>query len=121
MSICEDTTLDRILRPSTTTAAAVSSHDDSIPSIRASLFASVFMALKVHASTRRTWGRQRRRTNEKGRTELALPFRTSIFEDDSRILEVDANPNLHRARIRSFRRKRAECGRILTRDVERRI
>ena len=34
MSICDATTLDRISRPSTTTAAAVSSHDDSIPRIR---------------------------------------------------------------------------------------
>jgi hypothetical protein len=33
MSICEATTLDKIVRPSTTTAAAVSSHDDSIPKI----------------------------------------------------------------------------------------
>src|SRR5260221_14254643 len=34
MSICDATTLDRISRPSATTAAAVSSHDDSIPRIR---------------------------------------------------------------------------------------
>src|SRR6266478_5358608 len=33
MSICDATTLDKIVRPSTTTAAAVSSHDDSIPRI----------------------------------------------------------------------------------------
>src|SRR5882724_3391411 len=33
MSICDATTLDKILRPSSTTAAAVSSHDDSIPKI----------------------------------------------------------------------------------------
>jgi hypothetical protein len=33
MSICEATTLDRISRPSATTAAAVSSQEDSIPSI----------------------------------------------------------------------------------------
>ena len=39
MSICEATTLDRIFRPSTTTAAAVSSHDDSIPSIFTPSFA----------------------------------------------------------------------------------
>src|SRR5258708_4311175 len=34
MSICEATTLDRISRPSATTAAAVSSQEDSIPRIR---------------------------------------------------------------------------------------
>src|SRR3972149_1011495 len=34
MSICEATTLDRISLPSATTAAAVSSHDDSIPRMR---------------------------------------------------------------------------------------
>src|SRR5712692_6511119 len=34
MSICEATTLDKISRPSATTAAAVSSHEDSIPRIR---------------------------------------------------------------------------------------
>src|SRR6267378_7783065 len=34
MSICEATTLDKISRPSATTAAAVSSHEDSIPRMR---------------------------------------------------------------------------------------
>src|SRR2546421_11200106 len=34
MSICDATTLDRISRPSATTAAAVSSHEDSIPKMR---------------------------------------------------------------------------------------
>src|SRR5258708_2824887 len=34
MSICEAPTLDRISRPSATTAAAVSSQEDSIPRIR---------------------------------------------------------------------------------------
>jgi len=32
--ICEATTLDKISRPSATTAAAVSSHEDSIPRMR---------------------------------------------------------------------------------------
>jgi hypothetical protein len=34
MSICEATTLERILHPSATTAAAVSSQDDSMPRMR---------------------------------------------------------------------------------------
>src|SRR5690349_16102857 len=34
MSICDATTLDKISRPSATTAAAVSSHEDSIPKMR---------------------------------------------------------------------------------------
>src|ERR1700746_1834097 len=34
MSICEATTLDKISRPSATTAAAVSSQEDSIPRMR---------------------------------------------------------------------------------------
>ena len=34
VAICEETTDDKIRDPSSTTAAAVSSHDDSIPRIR---------------------------------------------------------------------------------------
>src|SRR5579872_4128125 len=38
MSSWEETTLDKISRPSTTTAAAVSSHEDSIPRMRVGMF-----------------------------------------------------------------------------------
>src|SRR5579862_3844584 len=41
MSSCEETTLDRILQPSTTTAAAVSSHEDSIPRMRVGMALSL--------------------------------------------------------------------------------
>src|SRR2546423_7466038 len=43
MSIWEWTTFDRIVRPSSTTAAEVSSHDDSIPRI----FSLVLRGLRV--------------------------------------------------------------------------
>src|ERR1700721_2229672 len=38
MSSCEETTLDKISRPSTTIEAAVSSHEDSIPRMRVGMF-----------------------------------------------------------------------------------
>src|SRR5260370_28105300 len=45
MAICEATTLDKISRPSATTAAAVSSHEDSIPRMRV-LIESPFRSLQ---------------------------------------------------------------------------
>src|SRR5579863_10648265 len=52
MSSCEETTLDRISRPSTTTAAAVSSHEDSIPKMRVGMFRfSVFRSNKYVITT----------------------------------------------------------------------
>jgi hypothetical protein len=57
MSICDATTLDRIRRPSTTTAAAVSSHDDSIPRIRTSVRpVSLIFSRNSHASTQPRFG-----------------------------------------------------------------
>src|SRR6185503_13920169 len=44
MSICEWTTFDRIARPSSTTAAEVSSHEDSMPRI---FRGSVLLGLRV--------------------------------------------------------------------------
>src|SRR3977135_4496220 len=49
ISICDDTTLDRTSRPSTTTAAAVSSQEDSIPNI---LKLTLCFPLLPYASTR---------------------------------------------------------------------
>src|SRR5438132_11804148 len=53
MSICDATTLDRISRPSATTAAAVSSHEDSIPRMRVLIkfqfFSLQFQVLQIFA------------------------------------------------------------------------
>src|SRR6266446_3523895 len=53
MSICDATTLDRISRPSATTAAAVSSHEDSIPRMRMLIefqfFSLQFQVLQIFA------------------------------------------------------------------------
>src|SRR2546423_12939270 len=51
MSICEATTLDRISRPSATTAAAVSSQDDSMPRMRTPLDSPPMNSLCVTKST----------------------------------------------------------------------
>src|SRR5882672_3521016 len=52
MSICEATTLDRISRPSATTAAAVSSQEDSIPNILKLTLCFRNIPLLPYASTR---------------------------------------------------------------------
>src|SRR5467141_1330660 len=52
MSICEATTLDRISRPSATTAAAVSSHEDSIPNILKFTLCFLKIPFLPYASTR---------------------------------------------------------------------